>query len=93
MNAWLFPRIDRPIRTLHYSHLSLKTKTNIVNEILAVKGPGIAVFWNFVITFAFYNSHFIVLLDSAIRMSAFDSLVYDDWRMIIRDGVIWQTTP
>ena len=29
----------------------------------------IAVFWNFVVTFAFYNRHFIVLLDSAIRMS------------------------
>ena len=40
-------------------------------------------FWNFVVTFAFYNSHFIVLLDSAIRMSAFDSLVWVSWRMAV----------
>ena len=48
---------------------------NITNEILAVKGPGIVVFWNSVVVFAFYNRHFIILLDSVIRMSDFDSLV------------------
>ena len=35
-----------------------------------MKGLGIVVFWNFVVIFAFCNSHFIVVLDSAFRMSA-----------------------
>ena len=54
------------------SHLSFKTMTlrNIIKEIIAVKGLGIVVFWNFVVIFAFYNSCFIVVLDSTIRMSA-----------------------
>ena len=46
------------------------TLRNITKEIIAVKGLGIVLFWNFVVIFAFYNSHFIVVLDSAIRMSA-----------------------
>ena len=43
---------------------------NITKEIIAVEGLGIVVFWNFVVIFAFYNSYFIVVLDSTIRMSA-----------------------
>ena len=46
------------------------TLRNITEEIIAVKGLGIVVFWNFVVIFAFYNSYFIVVLDSTIRMSA-----------------------
>ena len=52
-----------------------QTVRNITDEILAVKDQGIAVFLNFLVTFAFYNSHFIVVVHSVIRMSAFDSLV------------------
>ena len=69
MHAWLFPRIDRPIRTLHwFTFIAQNNETvrNITIEILAMKDQGIAVFWNFVVTFAFHNSHIIsVLLDSA----------------------------
>ena len=67
MHAWLFPRIDRPTRTLHWFTLIAQNNgivRNITKEIL-VKDLGIVVFWNFVVTFAFYNSHVIVLLDSA----------------------------
>ena len=68
MHAWLSPRIDRPICSLHwFSFIAQNNETvrNITKEISAVKDQGIAVFWNFVVTFAFYNSHNIVLLDSA----------------------------
>ena len=51
---------------------SKQTVRDITNEILAVKDRGIALFWNFVVTVAFYNSLFIFLLDSANRMNAFD---------------------
>ena len=45
----------------HYIYRSKQTAKNITNEILAVKGQGIAVFWNFVVTVAFFNRHFIVV--------------------------------
>ena len=45
----------------HYIYRSKQTAKNITNEILAVKGQRIAVFWNFVVTVAFFNSHFIVV--------------------------------
>ena len=51
----------RTSRTMNISPLRLcsREQTN-----------GIVVFWNFVVIFAFYNSYFIVVLDSTIRMSA-----------------------
>ena len=44
-----------------YIYRSKQTAKNITNEILAVTGQGIAVFWNFVLTIAFFNRHFIVV--------------------------------
>ena len=38
-----------------------RQQKKINNEILAVKGQGIAVFWNFVLTVAFFNRNFIVV--------------------------------
>ena len=46
----------------HHIYRSKQTAKNINNEILAVKGQGIAVFWNFVVTVAFFNRNFIVVL-------------------------------
>ena len=66
---------SRTYSTLIHIYRLQQTVGNITNEILAGKDLRIAVFWNFVVIFAFYNRHFIVVLDSAIRMSAFDSLV------------------
>ena len=41
--------------------------------------------------------HFLIeillLLHSVIRLSAFDTLVQGDWRIIVCDRVIWQMTP
>ena len=58
--------------TLTHIYRSKQTVRDITNEILAVKDRGIALFWNFVVTVAFYNSLFIFLLGSANRMNAFD---------------------
>ena len=64
--------------TLTHIYRLKQTERNITDEILAVKDRGIAVFWNFLVTFAFHNSRFIVVLHPVMRMSAFDSLVQCD---------------
>ena len=76
MHAWLSGNWQsHTYSTLIHIYRLPQTVRNITNEILTGKGLGMAVFWNFVVIFVFYNRHFIVVLDSAIRMSAFDSLV------------------
>ena len=62
MHAWPFPnRQTHTYSTLIHIYCSKQTAKNITNEILAVKGQGIAVFSNFVLTIAFFNRHFIVV--------------------------------
>ena len=81
MHAWLSPGIDRAVRTLHwFTFIAYDSKEYYQWDLGRDLRPR-----DCSVTFAFYNSHLIVLLHSVIRMSAFDSLdkMIDVWLSVI----------
>ena len=97
LHAWLFPRIDRPIRTLHWFTFiaqSNDSKEYYQRDLGSERLRDCTVLdlsrniWNFMTAISW-----LCWTQSSGWVRAFDSLVYGNWRMIVCDRVIWQTTP